>query len=328
MEQKQLGADGPSIGAIGLGCMSFAGAYGAAGPGEAEATLDAAHKLGVTHLDTAKIYGDGVSEEIIGAWLKKHPDHKFVIATKGGIVTAPKRGFDNSAAYLRECLEGSLRRLGVEHVALYYVHRRDFALPIEEVTETLAGFKREGKIGGIGYSEISPASLRRAAAVHPVMAVQSEYSLWSRQPDLGMIDACRELGTAFVAFSPVARGMFADPVPDPKQFRPGDFRLANPRFQEPNFSANVAFVERFTALARAMGHTPSALAIAWTMHRGDHIVPIPGTRSAAHLRDDLKAAEISLSAADLASIEAVLPPGFAHGGRYSHEQFNGVEIYG
>ena len=328
MQQRRLGENGPMIGAIGLGCMSFAGAYGAAGPGEAEATLDAAHEFGITHLDTAKIYGDGVSEEIIGAWLRKHPGHKFVIATKGGIVTAPKRGIDNSAAYLRDCLEGSLRRLGVERVDLYYVHRRDQTIPIEEVTATLAGFVREGKIGGIGFSEISPASLRRAASVHPIMAVQSEYSLWSRQPELGMIDACRELGTAFVAFSPVARGMFADPVPDPKSFRPGDFRLANPRFQEPNFSANVEFVERFAALARDMGHTASSLAIAWTLERGEHIVPIPGTRSAAHLRDDARAAEISLSAADMAAIEAVLPPGFAHGARYSYEQFNGIEIYG
>lgn len=316
------------VGAIGLGCMSFAGAYGAAGPGEAEATLDKAHELGITHLDTAKIYGDGVSEEIIGGWLRRHPGHRFVIATKGGIVTAPKRGIDNSPAYLRECLEGSLRRLGVEHVPLYYVHRRDQAIPIEEVTGTLAGFVREGKIGGIGFSEISPASLRRAAAVHPVMAVQSEYSLWSRQPDFGMIETCRELGTAFVAFSPVARGMFADTPPDPASFRPGDFRLANPRFQQPNHSANLAFVQRFAALARAMGHTASSLAIAWTMHRGDHIIPIPGTRSAAHLAEDANADAIRLSAADIAAIEAVLPPGFAHGARYSHDQFVGVEIYG
>lgn len=316
------------VAALGLGCMSFAGAYGAAGPGEAEATLDKAHELGITHLDTAKIYGDGVSEEIIGGWLRRHPGHRFVIATKGGIVTAPKRGIDNSPAYLRECLEGSLKRLGVEHVPLYYVHRRDQTIPIEEVTGTLADFVREGKIGGIGFSEISPASLRRAAAVHPVMAVQSEYSLWSRQPDFGMIETCRELGTAFVAFSPVARGMFADTPPDPASFRPGDFRLANPRFQQPNHSANLAFVQRFAALARAMGHTVPALAIAWTMHRGDHIIPIPGTRSSAHLAEDAKAVAIRLSAADIAAIEAVLPPGFAHGARYSHDQFVGVEIYG
>jgi len=313
---------------IGLGCMSFAGAYGAAAPGESGRTLDMAQDLGVTHLDTAKIYGDGVSEELIGAWLRKHPNHRFVIATKGGIVTKPKRGFDNSAAYLRECLEGSLKRLGVDHVDLYYVHRRDHTIPIEEVTETLAGFVKEGKIGGIGYSEISPASLRRAAAVHPVMAVQSEYSLWARQPDLGMLETCRELGTAFVAFSPVARGMFADTPPDPAAFKPGDFRIANPRFQEPNYSANVRLVERFVKLAHEMGHTASSLAIAWTLNRGEHIIPIPGTRSVAHLAEDAKAAGIVLSESDMAEIEKVLPPGFAHGARYSYEQYAGVEIYG
>lgn len=328
MLHRQLGRNGPVVPAVGLGCMSFAGAYGSAGPGEAERTLDRAHDLGLTHLDTAKIYGDGASEEIIGAWLRKHPGHKFVIATKGGIVTKPQRGIDNSAAWLRDCLEGSLRRLGVDHVPLYYVHRRDQTIPIEEVTETLAGFVREGKIGGIGYSEISPASLRRAAAVHPVMAVQSEYSLWSRQPDLGMIEACRELGATFVAFSPVARGLFTETIPDPELFAPGDFRRANPRFQETNFSANAAYARRFAALAREMGHTASALAIAWTLARGDHILPIPGTRSAEHLAEDFKAAAIRLSSGDMAAIEAVLPAGFAHGARYSHDQFVGVEIYG
>lgn len=327
MRMRRLGANGPAVGEIGLGCMSFAGAYGNAAPGEAEAVLDAAREHGITHLDTAKIYGDGQSEEILGKYLKSHP-HKFTLATKGGILTQPQRGIDNSAAYLRDCLEGSLRRLGVEHVGLYYVHRRDVTIPIEEVTGTLSRFVEEGKIGGIGYSEISPASLRRANAVHRVMAVQSEYSLWSRQPELGMLAACEELGTAFVAFSPLARGLFANVIPDPEQFSPGDFRRHNPRFQPDTFPQNAIYARHFAELARDMGHTSSALAIAWVLHRSPAIHAIPGTRSAAHLIEDIKAAAITLDAEAMAAIEAVLPAGFAHGARYSAQQFVGVEIYG
>jgi aryl-alcohol dehydrogenase-like predicted oxidoreductase len=311
---------------LGLGCMSFAGAYGNTDQAEAHKTLAAAFELGVTHLDTSNVYGMGRSETIIGAFLKVNP-HAFSIATKGGIVLGPERRFDNSPAHLRAELEGSLRRLGVEQVELYYVHRREVAREIEEVTETLAAFVREGKIGGIGFSEIAPASLRRAAAVHPVMAVQSEYSLWSRQPELGMLQACAELGTSFVAFSPLGRGIFADPIVDVDGLGPSDFRRGNPRFMGEDFVQNKAFVERFNAYAKGQAIDPSTLALAWVLHQGAQIVAIPGTRTIEHLRRNVEAASMVLDAAQAAEIARILPVGWAHGARYSDAQMVGVEGY-
>ena len=266
---------------------------------------------------------------MIGSYIKDHPN-RFKIATKGGILGgagAAKRGFDNSPNHLREALEKSLKNLGVEHVELYYIHRRDQERPIEEVVETLVKFKQEGKIGGIGFSEISPASLRRANEVHHVMAVQSEYSLWSRMPELGMVQACKELGAALVAFSPVGRGMFATKAPDPATFGDTDFRKNNPRFQEPNFSANLKALEGFKAFALEKNTTPAALAIAWVLKQGDHIIPIPGTRTVAHLQEDASGEALELTSQDFAEIARLLPPGFAHGNRYSATQQNGPEHY-
>lgn len=317
------------VSAIGLGCWSFAGAYGPTDEAESHAALAAALDLGIDFLDTADVYGGGVSERTIGSFIRTNPG-RFTIATKGGIRRDPvtnKRLFDNSPEHLRSALEKSLKDLGVEHVALYYIHRREPDRPIEDVMETLVRFKEEGKIGGIGFSEISPASLRRAHAVHPVMAVQSEYSLWSRMPELGMIQACRDLSVAFVAFSPLGRGMFASKTPDPATFADGDFRKNNPRFLEPNFRYNVKVIEPFRKLAADRGTTPAALAMAWVLARGGHLIPIPGTRSAAHLRDDAAGAEIELREADLAEIARLLPPGFAHGDRYSQVQLVGAERY-
>jgi aryl-alcohol dehydrogenase-like predicted oxidoreductase len=224
-------------------------------------------------------------------------------------------------------LERSLGYLGVDHVDLYYIHRREPERPIEDVMETLVRFKDEGKIGGIGFSEISPASLRRAHAVHPVMAVQSEYSLWSRMPELGMIQACRDLGVAFVPFSPLGRGIFGAKTPDPATFADGDFRTNNPRFLEPNFTYNVKAVEPFKEFAASKGTSPASLAIAWVLAQGDHLIPIPGTRTAGHLREDAAGADLVLTEADLAEITRILPPGFAHGDRYSQTQLAGAERY-
>jgi aryl-alcohol dehydrogenase-like predicted oxidoreductase len=195
------------------------------------------------------------------------------------------------------------------------------------VVETLVRFKEEGKIGGFGFSEIAPFSLLRATALHPVRAVQNEYSLWTRQVELGLLQACARHGTAFVAFSPLARGMFGEPTPDPAKFSPGDFRIANPRFNAPHFEQNRTRVGAFLRLAREMGHAPASLAIAWTLARGDHVIPIPGTRSAAHLKLNAAGAAIRLSESDLQAIENVLPAGFAHGPRYSEQQFVGIEQY-
>jgi aryl-alcohol dehydrogenase-like predicted oxidoreductase len=326
MQQRKLGADGPLVGAIALGCMSFGGSYGATDEAESHRTLARALELGITHLDTSNIYGAGRAEEVIGSFLKGNKG-RFRIATKAGIKVGPPRGFDNSPAYLRECLEGSLRRLGLDHVDLFYIHRRDQSIPIEEVVGTLVRFKEEGKIDCIGFSEISPASLERASAVHPVAAVQSEYSLWTRLPELGLVQACGRLGAALVAFSPLARGMFADVMPDPARFDDKDFRRPNPRFAEPNFAYNKERIARFNGYARDRGHSPSALALAWLLARAPHVIPIPGTRSPQHLEQDAAGAEIVLTPQDIEEIEAILPVGFAHGPRYSDRQNIGPEGY-
>ncbi len=328
MKQRQLGAGGPMVGEVGLGAMSLAGAFGPTDEETGYKALDAAQDLGVTHVDTALIYGPYLSEEILGRYLKRNPSarKRFSIATKGGFKVNP-RGISNEVGFLRECLEGSLMRLGVDHVDLYYIHRRDQTIPIEDVTGTLMQFMKEGKIGGIGYSEISPASLHRAAAVHPIRAVQSEYSLWSRLPELGMLQACARLGTAFVAFSPVARGVLSDVTLNPAAFPDGDFRKPMPRFQPGAFERNMARVEAFRAFARSRGWSTSALAIAWTLHQGSHIIPIPGTRTAQHLAMDAGASDIHLSTDDLAEIERLLPVGWAEGNRYSEEQQKSSELY-
>ncbi len=329
MRQVEIGRTGIKVGAVGLGCMSFGGIYGATDRAQSHAALKKALDLGVTHLDTALIYGDGLSEDIIGDFCAQNPAARdqFIIATKGGIVTKPERRFDNSEVYLRDALEGSLKRLKTDHVPLYYIHRRDASIPVEDVMATLVRFIEEGKIGAIGLSEVAPATLERASRIHPVAAVQSEYSLWSRLPELGMLQRCAALGTTFVSFSPVGRGMLTDIDLDPAQLPSGDFRRVNPRFMEPDFSANRERVMAFRALARDRGVTTSALAIAWTFAMAPSSIAIPGTRAAAHLAEDATAADIVLTPEDLAEIEAVLPVGWAYGPRYSYAQAFGVEDY-
>lgn len=326
MMQKRTLA-GREVGAVGLGCMSFGGMYGATDEETSFTCMAKALALGVDHWDVAEIYGNGVSETFIGNFLAAHPAD-VQIATKAGIYFQPERRFRNDADALRHSLEGSLERLRRDSVALFYIHRREAERPIEEVMETLVGFIDEGLIGAIGLSEVSPATLRRAHAVHPVAAVQSEYSLWTRQPELGMIQTCADLGTTFVAFSPVGRGIFADRFPDRADFPRGDFRQQNPRFLEPNYALNKTAIAPFQAWCAARGWPVAAVAVAWTLAQGDHILPIPGTRTAAHLDTLAQAAEITLTPEDLAEIERLLPVGFAHGARYSDAQWPGVEIYG
>jgi aryl-alcohol dehydrogenase-like predicted oxidoreductase len=325
--QRQLGAGGPMVGAIGLGCMSFAGAYGGAPEADCFAILDRCAELGVTLMDTANIYGNGRSEEILGKWLKANPGHPFTVSTKAGIVTGEIRSTSNAKTYLRGCLLASLERLNLERVELFYIHRRDAARPISDIMETMMGLMDEGLIGGIGFSEIAPATLMEALSFGPVRAVQSEYSLWTRQPELGMLEACRRNGVAFVPFSPLARGAIGDRDLDVAGLAATDFRLTNPRFQTPHWDKNRAALARFRDFARAKGYTPAALAIAWSMRQGDHMFPIPGTAKLKHLEQDVAAATIHLSQSDLAEIESILPAGFAAGSRYAPSQWHSVEEY-
>lgn len=327
MRYIKLGSTGPDVSVIALGCMSFGGFYGPTDREESFACLDAARDAGINFLDTAEMYGRGLSEEIIGDW-QRDRGHAFHIATKGGIIIGGKRGeTDNSEPHLRRALEGSLERLKVDRVALYYIHRRDWSIPIEKVTETLETFREEGLIGGFGYSEIAPSSLRRAAGVAPVAAVQNEYSLWTRYPELGLIRACEELGTTFVPFSPLGRGIFGEQRLNPEEFGDNDFRRGTPRFAEPNFTYNSDQVAAFREFAHSRGWSTSAAAIAWILDQGNHLTPIPGTRSAAHLSDWAGACDIELTDADRAEIDRLLPAGFAHGDRYSDAQIVGVERY-
>lgn len=318
MEQRRLGHR--DVGAIGLGTMSFGGIFGATDETTSLACLDAAVDAGISHFDTANIYGMGVSERILGRWGRRD----IHLATKCGIVTAPSRAVRNDEPYIRQCLEDSLRRLKRDHVDLYYIHRRQPEIPVEDLAGTMARLVQEGKIGGYGLSEIAPSTLRRAHAVHPVTAVQNEFSLWTRLPQLGLIQACRDLGVAFVAFSPLGRGMFGR-TPMKRDFRAGiDFRDTNPRFTEPNFSANLAAIAPFRKLCAARGWTVPGAALAWVLAQGDHIIPIPATRTADHLRDWQPPA---LAPEDIAEIERVLPAGFAHGDRYGDHQIAFVERY-
>jgi len=333
MLKRQLGPGGPAVSAVGIGAMSFAGFYGKTDEAASHAVLAAALDLGIDHLDTANVYGRGVSETVIGSFLQKQgkaKDGRFRIATKAGIRRDPEtgaRGFDNSKAHLEAELDASLKRLGVEAVDLFYVHRRDRRFEIEAVAETLAGFVAAGKIHAFGFSEIAPASLRRAALEHPVAAVQSEYSLQTRAPELGLVQSCERLGTALVAFSPVGRGLLTDRPPTAETIADSNFLQGNPRFMAPNYAANLSITDSYRRLAAELGTSAAALSIAWLLHRSPSVVAIPGTRSVAHLKEVAAGATLKLTEADLARIEEVLPVGWAHGDRYSDAQWVGPERY-
>lgn len=331
MEKRKLGANGPEIGAIGYGAMSFSDMYGPTNEAASHAIMDACRNLGVTHLDTANVYGMGKSESAIGSYLKANPGARdeFVIATKATITRNPdgSRGFDNSAEHLEAELDKSLQRLGVDCVDLFYAHRRDPRFTPEEIAGNLGRLVEKGKTRAIGLSEIAPSTLRRAMKVFPIAAVQSEYSLSTRAPDLGLVQACAELGVAMVAFSPVGRSLLTDnPIPR-ERIKDLPFLSANPRFMEPNLTENLRIMEGFRALAAEMGTSAAGLANAWLLTRGSHVIPIPGTRSVEHLQECVSGASLNLSATDLERIEAALPVGWAHGDRYADEQWVGPERY-
>ena len=329
MKKRRLLQSGKLVSEIGLGCMSFAGFYGPTDEKEAHNTLNTALDFGIDFLDTANIYGMGVSETMIGNYIKNN-GNPFVIATKASISRDPEtneRTFDNSSQHLETELNKSLERLGVDNVDLFYIHRRDPRIPIEDVMETLLKFKKEGKIGGIGFSEISPSSLRRASEVGLVDAIQSEYSLWTRSAELGLIQTCQELEVSFIPFSPLGRGIFSTTPPDPSTFGKLDFRKNNPRFLQPNFNENLNLLAPFKQFCAELGVSPSTMAIAWTLKQGEHMLPIPGTRSRNHLIELALGSEFELTEEISDQIDHLLPIGWAHGERYSDDQWIGIEKF-
>ena len=332
MKNRQFPHTGAKVSRMGIGAMSFSNFYGAVSRDEVFALLDAARDLGVNHIDTANIYGKGASEAHIGAYLSENPEARrfFHIASKGGITdrSDPNRRFNNESGYLEGQLNASLARLGVEKIDLYYIHRRDPSVPIEEVTQTLASFVKSGKISGFGFSEISPTSLRAAHAVHPVASLQSEYSLSTRTPELGLLQTCAALSTTFVAFSPVGRSLLTDKPHDRQRAAAIPFLANNPRFMEPNLGQNIVSTSNFRALASDFGLTAAGLAISWCLAKGNHILPIPGTRNVDHFKGMFAGSERILTSTELKEVETVLPIGWVDGDRYSDAQWKGPERYG
>ena len=335
MEKRNLGNIGTKVGALGIGAMSFSDFYGPTNTQESHAILKMALDNGIDHIDTAKVYGMGLSEERIGQFLNtlsKNDRQFFKIATKGGIdrKNFDDKGtvvFDNSKEFLTEELNNSLKRLGVDCVELYYVHRREADRPIEEVTETLVEFIKDGKIKQFGFSEIAPTSLEKAANIHPVGAVQSEYSLSTRYPELGLVQRTKKLGTSLVAFSPIGRSLLTDKPHNAQTVEKMEFLKANPRFIEPNLSHNIKATEKFREYAADLACKASGLAIAWLLKVDKHVLPIPGTRSVAHLKEMIDGCELKLTDSNMKEIEDILPVGWAHGDRYSTGQWFGPEKY-
>lgn len=313
---------------MGLGCMGMSEFYGATDDTQSMDTLETAFANGVTLFDTADSYGAGHNEELLGRFLRGKRD-QVVIATKFGLVRAKgsyERRVDNSPAYIRQACEASLTRLGVDHIDLYYMHRLNLEqTALEESIGALAELVRQGKVGAIGLCEVSPATLRRAAALHPVAAVQSEYSLWTRDPEDGVLRACRDVGAAFCAYSPLGRGFLTGKV---AQLQEGDFRTLSPRFADENLQTNQRIADVVQRIAHDKGCTPAQLALAWLLAQGDahgcEVVPIPGTKRSAYLLENLGALRVQLTGAELDSINAALPAGMAAGARYPREGMKGV----
>ena len=321
MDARALGEQGLRVSAQGLGCMGMSAFYGDRDDDESLRTLARALDLGVTFWDTSDMYGPHTNERLLGGFLADSGRRDEVtLATKFGIKWDPEtntRSVDGSPAYVRECIEGSLRRLGVDHVDLYYQHRVDPDVPIEETVGAMGELVAEGKVRYLGLSEAGPETLRRAMAVHPISALQTEYSLWSRDPEDEILPTCRELGIGFVAYSPLGRGFLTGAITSPDDLEADDYRRFSPRFQGENFQRNLDLVARIEELATAKDVTPAQLALAWVMAQGEDVVPIPGTKKAARLEENAAAVDVALSADELAAIAAALPE--AAGLRYPEQ---------
>jgi aryl-alcohol dehydrogenase-like predicted oxidoreductase len=319
MEKRQLGKNGPLLPALGLGCMGMSDFYGPRDEAESLATLNHALDRGVNHLDTADMYGYGDNEVLLGKLLQTRRKDVF-LATKFGFIRdradPHKRVVSGKADYVRSACEASLKRLGTDVIDLYYAHRVDATIPIEETVGAMAELVKAGKVRYLGFCEAGPTSMRRASAVHPIAAVQSEYSLWSRDVEGKVLDTCRELGIAFIPYSPLGRGFLTGQFKSVEDFAPDDQRRSQPRFQGENFARNLELVNHIEAMAARKGCTAAQLALAWVLAQGPNIIPIPGTRRIRNFDENLGALQVKLSPADLAEIEKVFPADAVAGTRY------------
>lgn len=327
MQTRTVGRSGLVVSALGLGCMGMSDFYGQRDDDQSVRTLHRALDLGVTFFDTADMYGPYTNEELLGRALRDRRQ-QAVIATKFGIVRDPndpsKRGINGRPEYVRQACEGSLRRLGTDHIDLYYQHRVDPSTPIEETVGAMAELVQEGKVRFLGLSEASADTLRRASAVHPIAALQSEYSLWSRDPEDGVLAACRELGIGLVAYSPLGRGFLTGQIQRFEDLDADDYRRHTPRFQGENFQRNLDVVARIKEMAAQKNCTPGQLALAWVLAQGNDIIPIPGTKRIEYLEENLGALDVQLSAEELAQIEEIAPRSAIAGMRYPEAMMGSV----